>query len=368
MRIKSLDLYVLGEILGPFAGGVIFFLFMFLMSRILLLADFLILHGVPIGLLMKMVALMNLSFLPLVLPVAFLIAVLIGFGRLSADSELVAMKACGLSVNRLAAPIVALGMIIVGLSLCLNLEWVPWSERTFKATYLKVGNTKVVSSIREGAFTSGFFDLLIFADKVDSKTNRLKRVFIFDEREPKNPLTVVAETGEVTPIKTSTDLGAAAVLKLYNGSIHHSDLEENSYQKIKFGEYKLFLKVEEAADGSFTKPAMISFHDLLDRIHKNSTATYEGREMRGELWRRVAIAISPLLFVLLGIGFGTVRTRAVRASAALVAFITLVIYWSVQTAATIAIQRAIIPPVIAMELPNLLVLIAGVFSYRRAMW
>src|SRR5271167_1592099 len=105
MRIKSLDLYVLGEVLGPFAGVVIFFLFLFLMSRILLLADFLILHGVPISLLLKMVGLMNISFLPLFLPVAFLIAVLVGFGRLSADSERVAMKACGLSVNRLATPV-----------------------------------------------------------------------------------------------------------------------------------------------------------------------------------------------------------------------------------------------------------------------
>lgn len=365
---NRLDVYVLAEVLGPFLGGIIFFIFIFLMFQVLHLADTLIIHGISIIIFVKMMMLLTLSFTPMVLPVAFLIAVLMAFGRLSADSELVAIKASGISLFRLSVPISFIAAIVVVLSLMLNMEWVPWSQRQFKTTLIKVGNTKVVTAIKEGTFTTGFFDLLIFADKVDTKTNHLKKVFIYDEREPKNPMTIVSESGEVVTVKSSSDLASSAVLKLYNGSIHRNDSTAGNYQKIDFGEYRLFLKVDEGADGTVTKPQMIPYHTLLEKIEKTSTDTYEGREYRGEYWKRVAIAIAPVLFVFLGMGFGTVRTRAVRAGAALVALVTLLIYWTIQTAGTIAVQKGTLPPFIAMQLPNLMVMVAAVISFRKAMW
>src|SRR4051794_35482679 len=101
MRI---DRYLLAEVIGPFFGGIVFFVFLSLMFQALRLTEFFIVHGVPGGTLSKMALLMSLSFLPTALPIAFLIAVLVAFGRLSADSELVALKANGLSVHRMARP------------------------------------------------------------------------------------------------------------------------------------------------------------------------------------------------------------------------------------------------------------------------
>lgn len=365
---NRLDIYVLGEVIGPFLGGILFFAFIFLMFQVLRLADFLIIHGTSILIFGKMMGLMMLTFLPMVLPVAFLIAVLMAFGRLSADSELVAIKASGIGLVRLSIPISMIAAIVVVLSLLLNMEWVPWAERAFKTTLIKVGNTKVVTAIKEGTFTTGFFDLLIFADKVDTKTNHLSRVFIYDEREPKNPMTVVANSGEILAVKSDTELGASALMKLHNGSIHRSDSVAGNYQKIDFGEYQLFLNVGEGADSTVTKPQMIPYHELIGKIAGSDPHTYAGQEFRGEYWRRVGVAITPLIFVFLGIGFGTVRTRAVRAGAALVAFVTLLVYWTVQTMGTLAVQRGTLPPFVAMQLPNLLMLIAATISFRRAMW
>ncbi len=338
------------------------------MSQLLRLAELFIVHGVPTWTLLKMVFLLSMSFLPTALPIAFLIGVLIGFGRLSADSELVALKASGVSIGRMAMPVSVVAAVIVVFSLALNLEWVPWSGRTFKTTLVRLTNTKVVSTIREGAFTTGFFDLLIFADKVDSRTNQMKHVFIYDEREPKNPLTVVADAGEIITVKTDSELSAAAMLKLYDGSIHRNDVSGNTYQKIDFEEYRLYLRISEGSDSAVTKPEMVPFRELRERIRKNPASTYEGREMRGELWKRAALAASPMIFVFLGIGFGTVRTRAVRAGAFLVAFVTAIVYWVTQSWATIAMLRGQLPPALAMQIPNILVATAAYFSFRKAGW
>ena len=363
-----IDRYLLVEVIGPFFGGLAFFLFVFLMFQALRLAEFFIIHGVSGLMLGKMTLLLGLSFVPTALPVAFLIAVLTAFGRLSADSELVAMKANGYGVNRLAVPLVGLALAVVALSVILNMEWVPWGEREFKTTLIKVGNTKVASELKEGTFTSGFFDLLIFADKVDSRTNRLKHVFIFDEREAKNPLAVVAKSGELLSVKTNSELGSAALLRLFEGSIHQNNLEGGSYSKIDFGEYKLYLKIDEGASEDLHKPHMIPYHELVRRIQQTDPHGYDGLEVRGEYWRRYAIAITPLIFVFLGIGFGTVRTRAVRAGAALIAMVVLLAYWSLLTWGTLQIQAGKLPPLFAMQLPNIVILIAAIIAYRRASW
>lgn len=363
-----IDFYLWIEVLGPFLGGMIFFTFIFLMFQALRLAEVFIVHGVSGSVLLKMTALLALQFLPAALPVAFLISVLMAFGRLSADSELVALKASGLGVWRLSAPVLLLAVLVGALSIGLNTEWVPWAERASSALTIRVGNSKVVSSIKEGTFTSGFYDLLIFADKVDVKKNRLKHVFIYDEREAKNPLTVVAQSGEVLPVKASSEWSAAAMLKLYNGSIHRNDIKTGNYQKIDFGEYRLYLKIDEGSPYQSLKPKMLSQQDLIQKIRQLDRKTSEWREMSGEYWRRYAVAISPLLFVFLGIGFGTIRTRAVRAGAALVAFVTLLIYWVIQTYALMAVFQGTISPAVAMQLPNLAVLIAAGVSFRRAAW
>lgn len=368
LKPTRIDRYILAEVTSPFIGGVAFFIFLFMMFRALNLAEFLIVHGVAGLTLLRLTGLMILTFMPAVLPVAFLIAILTGFGRLSADSEIVALKSSGLSLLRLSLPVTAFATLIVIFSLFLDLQWAPWGETKMKELLLKVGNTKVAASIKEGTFTRGFFDLLVFADKVDTKTNRLTRVFIYDEREKGNPMAVVAKSGEIHPVKTNSDLSTAILLKLYKGSIHNNNTEESTYQKMGFGEYKLYLKIDEAEGGTFMKPEMLTYSELQKKIQEHTIGTYLGAEFRGELWRRYAIAMAPWIFVFLGIGFGTLRTRAVRSSSALIAFLTLIVYWSLQTWTIMAITQRSWNPYFSPMIPNIAMLFVGFFAFRKAMW
>jgi lipopolysaccharide export system permease protein len=174
-RPKRLDFYITTEVLGTFFGSSIFIIFILLMFQALRLMDFFIIHGASGIILIKMAMFMAISFLPIVLPLAFLISVLVGFSRFSSDSELIAMKACGISMGRIATGLMIPALITSALTLKLTLTWVPWGEASFKRAEAKLGNSRAVSAIREGTFTTGFFDLLVFADKVDTASNRLQR-------------------------------------------------------------------------------------------------------------------------------------------------------------------------------------------------
>lgn len=367
-RVIALDRYVLSEVIGPFLGGIAFFLFVFLMFQILRLAEFFIVHGVAAKLLLKMVAMLLITFMPVALPIAFLIGVLVGFGRLSADSELVAMKASGFSIYRLSVPLVAFSVLVVGFSLTLNISWVPWAERTLKTDIIKVAKTKVVSSIREGAFTSGFFDLLVFADKVDNRTNRMQHVFIYDERDSKNPVAVVGREGEIINVKGQSEIASSILLRLKTGNIHRNNLDTKTYQKIDYDQYVLFLAVEEGDTDLVVKPKMLSYGTIKSELNSQTTTRERRRELRTELWRRYATAMSPFVFVFLGIGLGTIRTRSVRASASIIVFGTIFVYWLLQTGMTVVSTGGYLPPFIAMNLPNLLLAIPAVIFYRRSAW
>lgn len=368
LRPSAIDRYVLSEVFAPFMGATVFLLFVFLMFQLLRLAELFIVHGVSWVVLVKMFLLLTLLFLPYSIPIAFLVGSLMAFGRLSSDSELVAMKASGISLLRITAPLMALALGVVGISFQLALEWVPLAEKASHAMILKIGNTRVVNSIKEGTFTSGFFDLLIFADKVDSQSNTLKRVFIYDERENGNPLTVIAEEGEILPVKTESEYSSAILMTLKDGSIHKNDLDRETYQKVDFGFYKLFLKVFEGEDSFSLKPKMYTVSEIegtLKRIDPNhSFAT----ELKTDLWRRFAFSLIPISFLFLGVGLGTVRTRSVRASAVFMSFILTFSFWGMQALGAVLAQNSILPISLIMLFPNILLLVLGVHFFRKAAW
>jgi lipopolysaccharide export system permease protein len=368
MRIRKIDLYIFKEVLTPFLGGVVFFSFVFLLFQMLRLAEELIVNNAPFGLVMKLLWTLVVNFLPLGLPVAFLVGVLMAFARFSGDSEIVAMKAGGMGLPRIAAPVFVLSLGVSVLSLLLNLNWAPWSEISMRNTLLKIGNRKFASSINEGTFTSGFFNLLLYTEKSNNRAGKMEKVFLYDDRDPKHPMTVIAKTGELIRVQTGEDDLGGLVLQLQDGSLHQADQFESDYQKMDFSTYQVFFDIPDKTGKFAFKPKMYVWTDLLQQMKDTGASVDRMRELKTEFWRRIAVAITPILFVLLGIGFGTVRTRGARAGVMLVAFATMAVYWQIQVSSIWIGEKGQLPAWLALQIPNILVASVGAFTFRRASW
>jgi lipopolysaccharide export system permease protein len=368
MRIRKIDLYVFKEVLTPFLGGVIFFSFVFLLFQMLRLAEELIVNNAPFGLVMKLLWSLIVNFLPLGLPVAFLVGVLMAFARFSGDSEIVAMKAGGMGLARISAPVFALSFAVSVLSLLLNLNWAPWSEISSRNTLLKIGNRKFASSISEGTFTSGFFNLLLYTEKSNNRAGKMEKVFIYDDRDPNHPMTVVAKAGELIRVQTGEDDLGGLVLQLQDGSLHQANQVNSDYQKMDFSTYQVFFDIPDKTGQFAFKPRMYKMAELVVQMRDPAASENRMRELKTEFWRRIAVAITPILFVFLGIGFGTVRTRGARAGVMLVAFATMAIYWQVQVSSIWIGESGQLPAWLAVQIPNLLVAAVGIFTFRRASW
>lgn len=362
-----IDGYIATEVLAPFLGGVIFFTFILLMFQVLRLASALIEHSVPFFILLKIVGFMIITFLPIVLPLAFLISVLVGFGRLSGDSELVAMKANGMSVVRLSLPVFFVSLAVSAASLGLNLSWVPQAKYDWRTTLIRLTNTTPIATIRESTFTTGFFGLLIYAENVDPKTERMRNVFLYDERDPKSPRTIVAPSGQIIPIKTDTELGSAIELKLYDGEIHSNDASAGTYSKTTFHEYRVYLRVDEGANNASGNVTNYSYKDLV--FLKNTVVDPKKKnELTTEYYSRWLTSLVPILFVFIGIGFGTSRGRKPPLSAGLITILVIVPLYILQTVFTNFGHSGKLPPLLAMMIPDILLLLVGLASFRRSIW
>jgi lipopolysaccharide export LptBFGC system permease protein LptF len=196
-------------------------------------------------------------------------------------------------------------------------------------------------------------------------------VFLYDERQEKLPFVVIAQEGMLRSVfrrNLSRDaLSGEMVLTLHQGKTYSLDAPSQTTQIWGFREYKLYLKTDEGATGTASPSRMASVGMLLDVIRK-PVSIAQKNEYSSELWRRISTSLSPLIFCLLGIGLGTVRTRAVHSRGVLITLLVILVYWEALIFAFLKGMYGIWPAALALQLPNLVILIPGVFFFRRASW
>jgi lipopolysaccharide export system permease protein len=355
--------YILGEMIPTFFLGVFIFVFILLMLQALRLTELFLIHGVHLLTIAEIMAYLSTSFLPILFPMSLLFTVLLTYSRMSADSEIVAFRAIGLSTPSIIAPAMILSLLVGFLSLQTSFYIAPWANRQFELLVTKIGAAKPGVTLKEGTFSEGFFDMVVYANKVDSKLGILKQVFIYDERNPENPITVIAQEGRL--IQDKDQPGNAASLRLMSGSIHRTS--EGRHTKIDFSTYDIFLSDPVADSFQNKSPQSLTAVELRTRLKDPNLKNDERLDYETEFHKRMAIALACVIFAIIGVGLGTVTNRRNAKSGGAVVCVGLIVaYWVVYVAAEGAARKGTVPPAIAMWMPDLLFSFAAFFSLKRA--
>jgi lipopolysaccharide export system permease protein len=371
--------YLLWEAGRPFFGAATFFLFVLLMFQVIRLSDVFIVHNVSGFTILSLMSYLGLTFTPVIIPISFLLAVLLGFGRLSTDSEILAMRASGISIYQLLKPIMIAGVFLSLITLFCNFYFVPYGAKMFRYELFRIYNTKAIATIHPGTFTEGFFDLVLYADEVDSRRNTLSKVLLYDERNKGSPITIVARSGRIVS-NVQDELGTPGlVLRLMNGNIHRSDPAQQIYEKTDFSTYDIFLKIETAKVVGVDVPKTMDIDVLHTRLKEvkallNSGKPLEALEERDRLdyinygveyWKRFALSFSCLIFAVLGVAFGVVRTRTVSSNSFLICLVVLLGYWGVYSLGHNWASDGKIPAFWGMWAPNFMLSALALWSLRR---
>lgn len=362
MRSFLMVRYVLGEMIPTFFLGVIVFVFILLMFQALRLTEFVIVHGVKLSSVAMMMAYMSTSFLPILFPMSLLFAVLLTYSRLSSDSEIVAFRASGLSMPSIITPAIVLATLVGVLSLQTSFHLAPWGNRQFELLFAQLGSLKPGVALREGAFSEGFFDMVVYANKVDANRGKLSQVFIYDERQ-QPAMTIIANEGDLAVDKEHP--GRSALLQLRDGSIHRTSAGRHT--KIDFSTYQVFLSDSLEQISANKSAKSLTLQELQSQLDSPEINQQTKIELKTEFHTRIAISFTCLLFALIGVGLGTVSNgRNVKGGSTVICLGLIVTYWILFVATESLSHSGHLAPAIAMWIPNTLFAGAAAYSLRRA--
>lgn len=360
--MRIIEKYLLKELGGPFLGSLFVSTFILAAGNIIQTADMMVNKGVELA----QVILIFLLFLPYVLiftiPISVLAAVLLGFGRLSSDNELTALRTSGVSISKLVLPVIVCGIMISLSNVPLNDRLLPESEFAARRLLKTVGIKHPAAMLEPGVFVKGFKNYIIFLHGV--KGNTLQDIRIYEPQDNKPTRSIVARRGEIIVVPGENSLK----LKLEDGTADEIVPEKpDEFYKLSFKEYFMTLNLEDGlGGGKIEKKAREKSIKELRRdiagFRKEKVSTVP---LEVELNKKIALAFSNLVFVLIGIPLAITTHRREKFVGFGLAIMLFLVYWGIMLTGIAFAIRGIIPAWAGVWSANILLSAAGVAMFMR---
>lgn len=296
-----------------------------------------------------------------VLPISLLFGILLAIGRMAADSEITAMRACGVGMAGLSAPILAIALALCGLLYPITLELEPQARRGVNATMLSIAT-------RGTAIGPGRFEQLaertLFVDGRDESGNLLG-VMISDRTNPQRPMTIFAQSARASLVEAKHELR----LELRRGEIH-LELPRRApehYHQISFETLDYAIDLSQVLGGTHSERAremtLEKLRETAARVAAGAPGPYrEPEPLRYEihLSRRAALPLAPLLFAATGLPLALLQRRNARAFGMLWCGALAFGYYALQTFSESLAEQGTVAPALAPWLPNALYAALGI--------
>lgn len=166
--VLRIDRYLFSEILRPSLLGLSFYSFVLVMNQLFLVIRQAFQRGSALSSILEILLLALPKILVFTIPMALLLGVLVGMGRLSSDSEVIALRSAGVSYFRMARPVLAIGILGFAIAAAIYNLAVPWSTARVESLRIELLRTSDPNrEIRAGVFFDGIPDTLVYAGEVD---------------------------------------------------------------------------------------------------------------------------------------------------------------------------------------------------------
>jgi LPS export ABC transporter permease LptG/LPS export ABC transporter permease LptF len=369
--MRLLDRYVTREVVSHAALGLLVFTFVFFVPRLVQLMELIVRHAGNAW----TVTLLFLCALPPVLgftlPMAVLVGVLIGLGRLSADSEIVALHASGVSLRRLLAPIGVVAVAAFAGTLLTTFWLSPASLRTVRRLETQLLSSQARFSVQPRVFDERFPRFVLYVQDVEAAATRWRGVFLASAGNVSSLIgSGSAGRSEQSTVTTAKDAAVVAGpargqidINLGAGDTHEYDPRYPSqYNVTTFGETDIPIDVSAVAApqrADIRPPAEQSIGTLLANHSLN------WRDSHVEFQRRIAFPAACLVFALLGVPIGVRPRRGGRAAGLVLALILIGGYYFLFVSGDHFAAQGRLLPWVGVWAANIVGAIVGLIFLRR---
>ena len=261
------------------------------------------------------------------LPLSFLMALLLSLGQLSQEGEILALRAGGFSFSEILAAMFKVSLLACIFLLVLNNWWGPGALRK-SANYTRTMINRVTRVELKPRTFQKVADWIIYSEEVDSAASALKGVKLIRRinlrRAPLFVTKINADDGNYSVVR---ERGIA--IELRNGQFSQTDYQDAG--KIVYGSfssYKTLIPVFLDAEGMRKMyPRELTTPDLLRRLSELPLEPEVAVKYRVEIVSRLAMAVSPLVFFLIGAPLGVVLEKKSRSAGFSLSLLIIFVYY-----------------------------------------
>jgi len=328
--MKKIDKLILWAIIPPFLSALTVLTFVVFTREFGRLSELLITRNASIDVIAMIAGMILPTILIFSMPLSFLIGILIGLSGLSGESQITALRACGVPLRTLLRPVLGLGILVGGITAIMSLIILPETNDRFFALTDKISLRQATAQIQPRVFNEDYPNMVFYLDDLAVDKQRWSRVFLADNTDPKSPRTVLAREGTWV-----TDSQALRLqLHLQNGTIYELDPDNPGKDKLSvFGSTDIPIEFNRGSareePGEANHKRRVSEISTRELWQSNLTDPPEEAFKREiELQKRLAIPFSVLGFCLLGLTLGVSSKKGGRTSGFVVSLL-LVVTWFV---------------------------------------
>jgi lipopolysaccharide export system permease protein len=360
--MRILDKYIIKELLGPFIFGIASFSSVFIgTSTMLRIAQYVTQYGASLSSVIKLFIYSLPSIVVLTFPMSMLLAALLAFGRLSASSEITAMRSGGISFYRLATPVFIIAFFVSIFAVFFNELVVPQANVAYNyvVRYDIQKNTapKAQEHIIHKDFKGDMLERLTYARKFEEETNTMYALTIQD-----------FDNGNLVRVENAEKaIWQDDHWTMINGIIYDLTAEGNLDRTMHFAQLIMPMdKAPSAISREQKAPEEMTIKELKQHIKILQSEYVDSSKYEMELQQRISVPVASFVFALIGTPLGLQPNRSSSSIGLGISIIIIFVYYTIMTVFTALGNGGALPVVLAAWIPNIVGIIAGALLVRKA--
>jgi LPS export ABC transporter permease LptF/LPS export ABC transporter permease LptG len=361
--MKILDRYIFREILFPSLIALValtFVAFLAFSREIGWLFELIVRQAATASQILTICMAILPNVLTFTIPMAVLVGILTGFGRMSSDSEAIAFRASGLSMIRLLVPVMTLGVLACAANLFVNVWAAPRATAQLRDLRYEILAKEVSLEVKPRVFNETLNNLVLYVQNARQEGIHWDGIMLADLTQPDQPRVTFARSGDLV----KDDENHNFVLTLTNGSTHFvSPLSPDKYSFNTFATTTISVPMPEAPPKQDKTSIQETSTQTLWNDMQNGKATYEEHV---EFHRRFALPFACLVFTLAGLPLGVSTTRGSKSMGLVLSLILMLVYYLAFVGGTRIAGNAQFSPLLGAWLPNAAFAVLGIVLLARS--
>jgi len=364
--MKIVDRYISRQLIVNLLFAIVVLSFVLVIGNIFRkLLPLLVNHDLPVEYLVGFVAYVLPFSLIFTIPWGLLTAVLLVFGRLSADNELTALRSNGVSIGRICIPLVVIALLCTAASLWLNVQVAPAAQEEMRSTVFNLATRNPMALFGSDQVIDQFPGHKIYVGKKNG--NQLENIIVFQINDNFMPMKMTyARTGSL-----EADLpGKRILMHLYGARYQQRDeYEPFALDRIRDGisveEGTLPISLEDLYEKEKRRASrsMLSLEQLLEQLKDDDPKMRSSS--RTEINKRFSFPMACIVFALVGVPLGITAHRRETSFGFAASLVIGVFYFLFIIVGDTLRANAKLHPELLVWLPNVLFLALGIWMFRR---